>query len=88
MKTGELNGGRMAGDAAPQPPSAEEEALKKSTDCVYFLASPLTCIKVFFSIHFFSPFFFMIPHSLVRRFLSLLPEHYLSSVSRRNSMMQ
>ncbi|XP_047960393.1 zinc finger CCCH domain-containing protein 17 isoform X7 [Salvia hispanica] len=45
MKTGELNGGRMAGDAAPQPPSAEEEALKKSTDCVYFLASPLTCIK-------------------------------------------
>ncbi|KAL1550580.1 zinc finger CCCH domain-containing protein 17 isoform X7 [Salvia divinorum] len=37
----------MAGDAAPQhpPTSAEEEALNKSTDCVYFLASPLTCIK-------------------------------------------
>lgn len=24
----------------------EEEALKKNTDCVYFLASPLTCKKV------------------------------------------
>ncbi|KAG6426648.1 hypothetical protein SASPL_110875 [Salvia splendens] len=56
MKTGDLNGGRMAGDAAPQPPSAEEEALKKSTDCVSFLASPLTCIKVFFPFTFFSPF--------------------------------
>ncbi|XP_051144981.1 zinc finger CCCH domain-containing protein 17-like [Andrographis paniculata] len=30
----------------PQPPpSAEEEALKRNTDCVYFLASPLTCKK-------------------------------------------
>lgn len=30
-----------------QPPvSAEEEALKRNTDCVYFLASPLTCKKV------------------------------------------
>lgn len=29
-----------------QPPvSAEEEALKRNTDCVYFLASPLTCKK-------------------------------------------
>lgn len=27
------------------PPSAEEEALKRNTDCVYFLASPLTCKK-------------------------------------------
>lgn len=39
----------MAGAAAPQsqpqPPSAEEEALKMNTDCVYFLASPLTCKK-------------------------------------------
>ncbi|ONK79844.1 uncharacterized protein A4U43_C01F10700 [Asparagus officinalis] len=26
-------------------PTAEEEALKKNTDCVYFLASPLTCKK-------------------------------------------
>lgn len=26
-------------------PSAEEEALKRNTDCVYFLASPLTCKK-------------------------------------------
>lgn len=25
---------------------ASEEALKRSTDCVYFLASPLTCKKV------------------------------------------
>ncbi|GER51853.1 zinc finger family protein [Striga asiatica] len=29
----------------PQPLSAEEEALKRNTDCVYFLASPLTCKK-------------------------------------------
>ncbi|KAK9274669.1 hypothetical protein L1049_021920 [Liquidambar formosana] len=28
----------------PQPP-AEDEALKRNTDCVYFLASPLTCKK-------------------------------------------
>ncbi|CAN4080974.1 unnamed protein product [Withania somnifera] len=28
-----------------QPPSGEEEALKRNTDCVYFLASPLTCKK-------------------------------------------
>ncbi|KAL2557681.1 Zinc finger CCCH domain-containing protein 17 [Forsythia ovata] len=27
------------------PTSAEEEALKRNTDCVYFLASPLTCKK-------------------------------------------
>ncbi|PON78214.1 Zinc finger, CCCH-type [Parasponia andersonii] len=27
------------------PVSAEEEALKRNTDCVYFLASPLTCKK-------------------------------------------
>lgn len=26
--------------------SGEEEARKKNTDCVYFLASPLTCKKV------------------------------------------
>lgn len=32
-----------------QPPSAaEEEAIKRNTDCVYFLASPLTCKKVLF----------------------------------------
>lgn len=44
-----------------QPPSAEEEALKRNTDCVYFLASPLTCKKVLFSafsFHLF-PFFCM-----------------------------
>lgn len=31
---------------AIQPATAEEEALKRNTDCVYFLASPLTCKKV------------------------------------------
>ncbi|KAL9166811.1 hypothetical protein ABFS82_05G055300 [Erythranthe guttata] len=39
----------MAGAPPPpsqsQPLSAEEEALKSSMDCVYFLASPLTCKK-------------------------------------------
>lgn len=34
--------------AAPVQLTAEEEALKRNTDCVYFLASPLTCKKVFF----------------------------------------
>jgi hypothetical protein len=33
-----------AGAAKPLTP--EEEALRRSTDCVYFLASPLTCKKV------------------------------------------
>ncbi|KAK6931721.1 Zinc finger, CCCH-type [Dillenia turbinata] len=28
-----------------QQPSAEDEAVKRNTDCVYFLASPLTCKK-------------------------------------------
>ncbi|ONK68256.1 uncharacterized protein A4U43_C05F9350 [Asparagus officinalis] len=27
------------------PSTAEEEALKKNTDCIYFLASPFTCKK-------------------------------------------
>lgn len=31
--------------STPTAPSAEEEALKRNTDCVYFLASPLTCKK-------------------------------------------
>ncbi|KAL9389760.1 hypothetical protein Peur_018365 [Populus x canadensis] len=43
----------MVAATQPQPPtptastttSAEEEALKRNTDCVYFLASPLTCKK-------------------------------------------
>ncbi|KAI3467951.1 hypothetical protein Pfo_024614 [Paulownia fortunei] len=38
----------MVGAAAPQSQPqtpAEEEALKRNTDCVYFLASPLTCKK-------------------------------------------
>ena len=29
-----------------RPLTDEEEALKRNTDCVYFLASPLTCKKV------------------------------------------
>ncbi|KAH7664784.1 CCCH zinc finger domain-containing protein [Dioscorea alata] len=31
--------------AAGKPLTAEEEALRRSTDCIYFLASPLTCKK-------------------------------------------
>lgn len=34
-----------AAAAAAPVASAEEEAIKKNTDCVYFLASPLTCKK-------------------------------------------
>ncbi|MQL78477.1 hypothetical protein Taro_010916 [Colocasia esculenta] len=34
-----------AGDPIHPPVSAEEEAVKMNTDCVYFLASPLTCKK-------------------------------------------
>lgn len=48
--------------SAPPPAtvqlSAEEEAVKSNTDCVYFLASPLTCKKVWF-------FLFMIFQSSV-----------------------
>lgn len=33
------------GPTETRPPTAEEEALKRNTDCVYFLASPLTCKK-------------------------------------------
>lgn len=40
-----------------QPPSAEEEALKRNTDCVYFLASPLTCKKVLVFRFFLSALF-------------------------------
>ncbi|CAA7403435.1 unnamed protein product [Spirodela intermedia] len=32
-------------DSSHPPISAEEEAVKRNTDCVYFLASPLTCKK-------------------------------------------
>ena len=59
-KTISITKKRTAMVAATQPPpplapaastktSAEEEALKRNTDCVYFLASPLTCKKVRFS---------------------------------------
>ncbi|XP_074344183.1 zinc finger CCCH domain-containing protein 17-like [Apium graveolens] len=34
----------MLGGAQSEPP-AQQEALKRNTDCVYFLASPLTCKK-------------------------------------------
>jgi hypothetical protein len=45
-------------------PSPQDEALKRNTDCVYFLASPLTCKKVLFfllltfSLSIKKPFFF------------------------------
>ncbi|KAF8398783.1 hypothetical protein HHK36_014641 [Tetracentron sinense] len=32
-------------DSSQPPTTAEEEVLKRNTDCVYFLASPLTCKK-------------------------------------------
>jgi hypothetical protein len=35
-----------AASAGAKPLTPEEEALRRSTDCVYFLASPLTCKKV------------------------------------------
>uniref|UniRef100_A0A453DDH2 C3H1-type domain-containing protein n=1 Tax=Aegilops tauschii subsp. strangulata TaxID=200361 RepID=A0A453DDH2_AEGTS len=35
--------GAAAAEAKPLTP--EEEALRRNTDCVYFLASPLTCKK-------------------------------------------
>lgn len=35
----------VAAAAAGKPLTPEEEALRRSTDCVYFLASPLTCKK-------------------------------------------
>ncbi|KAE8682002.1 Pentatricopeptide repeat-containing protein, putative isoform 1 [Hibiscus syriacus] len=35
----------VAATAGATKASAEEEALKRNTDCVYFLASPLTCKK-------------------------------------------
>ncbi|MFS7993665.1 hypothetical protein Hanom_Chr12g01096791 [Helianthus anomalus] len=44
----------MVGGVSIQPPQAsqlapeDEEFLKRNTDCVYFLASPLTCKKVIF----------------------------------------
>ncbi|XP_020593725.1 zinc finger CCCH domain-containing protein 32-like [Phalaenopsis equestris] len=34
-----------SGRSDPRPLTAEEEAIKLNTDCVYFLASPLTCKK-------------------------------------------
>lgn len=41
--------------AAPQPSVAPtaDDLLKRNTDCVYFLASPLTCKKVGFLVVFF-----------------------------------
>ncbi|KAL6844386.1 hypothetical protein ACP4OV_026059 [Aristida adscensionis] len=37
--------GAAAAAAGAKPLTPEEEALRRSTDCVYFLASPLTCKK-------------------------------------------
>ncbi|GJN26075.1 hypothetical protein PR202_gb13974 [Eleusine coracana subsp. coracana] len=43
----EVDGAAAAGAAASAKPlTPEEEALRRNTDCVYFLASPLTCKKV------------------------------------------
>jgi hypothetical protein len=44
----EVDGAAAAGaaSAGAKPLTPEEEALRRSTDCVYFLASPLTCKKV------------------------------------------
>jgi len=45
----EVSGAAEAGTAAAggaKPLTPEEEGLRRSTDCVYFLASPLTCKKV------------------------------------------
>ncbi|KAJ3692931.1 hypothetical protein LUZ60_012026 [Juncus effusus] len=41
----ESGGIRPPAAAAVSPMTAEEEAMKRNTDCVYFLASPLTCKK-------------------------------------------
>ncbi|XP_062184159.1 zinc finger CCCH domain-containing protein 32-like [Phragmites australis] len=42
----EVDGAAAAGAAAgAKPLTPEEEALRRNTDCVYFLASPLTCKK-------------------------------------------
>ncbi|WVZ87639.1 hypothetical protein U9M48_034246 [Paspalum notatum var. saurae] len=38
-------GAAAAAKAAAKPLTPEEEALRRNTDCVYFLASPLTCKK-------------------------------------------
>jgi hypothetical protein len=37
-----------AGGGAQAITTEEDETLKRNTDCVYFLASPLTCKKVTF----------------------------------------
>jgi hypothetical protein len=38
--------GEASTEAGARPLAPEEEALRRNTDCVYFLASPLTCKKV------------------------------------------
>ena len=63
------SGGR---DPLHPPISGEEEALKRNTDCVYFLASPLTCKKVNLALSRFSlPLFGVYVFSRDQRFLSL-----------------
>lgn len=52
----------------------DEDSLKRNTDCVYFLASPLTCKKVlsfslslFFNAHFFfssAQFYFLVSYAV------------------------
>jgi hypothetical protein len=43
---GAAEAGTVAAASGAKPLTPEEEALRRSTDCVYFLASPLTCKKV------------------------------------------
>lgn len=38
--------GEASTEAGARPLAPEEEALRRNTDCVYFLASPFTCTKV------------------------------------------
>lgn len=43
--------------AGVRPLTPEEEALRRNTDCVYFLASPLTCKKVYYHLDETLPLF-------------------------------
>ena len=59
-------------------PSPQDEALKRNTDCVYFLASPLTCKKVlFFYLFLKSPFLLYLLGFQIRVFSNLFWLFYL-----------
>lgn len=59
----------VADAAGEMTSSAEEEAFKRNTDCVYFLASPLTCKKVSDSLFFFSVLHFIVHVKLLLYFV-------------------